>query len=669
MRSSLVTVAALMGMTFATPVPQDIDFAMVEAAPDPVTTGPPVGVTAQSIAYDASTAIIAATQAVASQSVANSDAANAPKVKRTACQAQPAGATGAPAYASDSPSGFLANLGFSDAASAASTPAGYTQSFQNLKASNNCVVPMDKWGLLLLKLMIQNCVHRSVPPSTDVWPSIFFERIPKELLQSRTNMHADFERDPSVEPGASCEDPPSVTMIKCVFWGGPVSTENAVNSGQHRDKFQVVIAGSNGYTNNSIAPIPGYGNSQYLGNAAINAPYDLEGCNTYMGSTIFSTGPFDASLCAAYCSAQLKYNLEHPPSDGSPVKTCQFFNTYLLYVNDLSHTQGQYCAIYSEAWDSSYATNVGQYRGSDYYLIGLSYTYTNATNPGLTSGDKTCAVAQASVEISYSSLQPYCSTLLGFVTDTVTASTTITSTFTSTVVSQATATAANNPIPKRSDIAVHLVNGTPLIPSMIANSIVTPVKRSVAATPAGLTKYPGSAPATKPTIAVTVYVTDYVSTTTSTTTTSTTTTTASATPSFVIASDTEKSQYVAYEDYFGLKMKILTVSPITASSAAKFHLDGESLSSDKTRVADTDGAGSGAPSYIFMDTLSDAANFPLIQCILGTYDASVGGYPLSCIGGTSAPRPVFQVGDSSRLVLADKLQTNNYLPNLYAIPA
>ncbi|TGO59752.1 hypothetical protein BCON_0041g00170 [Botryotinia convoluta] len=73
---------------------------------------------------------------------------------------------------------------------------------------------------------------------------------------------------------------------------------------------------------------------------------------------------------------------------------------------------------------------------------------------------------------------------------------------------------------------------------MVANSTVTPAKRS----------------ATKPTIAVTVYVTDYVSTTTSTTTTSTTTTTASATPSFVIASGPEKSQYITYEDVLGWKI-------------------------------------------------------------------------------------------------------------------
>ncbi|KAF7884859.1 hypothetical protein EAF00_010677 [Botryotinia globosa] len=98
---------------------------------------------------------------------------------------------------------------------------------------------------------------------------------------------------------------------------------------------------------------------------------------------------------------------------------------------------------------------------------------------------------------------------------------------------------------------------------MAANSTANPAKYSVAAAPAGLPKYPStvissacSAQATKPTIAVTVCVTDYVSTTNSTTTT-----TASAIPSFVIAADTEKSQYVTYEDYSGLKILKYHPSP------------------------------------------------------------------------------------------------------------
>ena len=50
-----------------------------------------------------------------------------------------------------------------------------------------------------------------------------------------------FERDPSLEPGSGCTDPASVTMIKCVFWGGPVSASNANNYGQYRSKFQLVL--------------------------------------------------------------------------------------------------------------------------------------------------------------------------------------------------------------------------------------------------------------------------------------------------------------------------------------------------------------------------------------------------------------------------------------------
>ena len=55
------------------------------------------------------------------------------------------------------------------------------------------------------------------------------------------------ERDPTVDPNAaSCPNPPSLTNYKCTLWGAPVSTDEAENSGQWRDSFQVVIAGSNG---------------------------------------------------------------------------------------------------------------------------------------------------------------------------------------------------------------------------------------------------------------------------------------------------------------------------------------------------------------------------------------------------------------------------------------
>jgi len=41
-----------------------------------------------------------------------------------------------------------------------------------------------------------------------------------------------FKRDPTVDPGDACPNPPSITNIKCTLWGSGVTTEAAVNAGQ-----------------------------------------------------------------------------------------------------------------------------------------------------------------------------------------------------------------------------------------------------------------------------------------------------------------------------------------------------------------------------------------------------------------------------------------------------
>lgn len=186
----------------------------------------------------------------------------------------------------------------------------------------------------------------------------------------------DFERDPSVSPTSTCSNPASQTVIKCVYYGGPVAANSATNTGQYQDDFQVVIAGSNAYVNNSIASPAGYQGAVPLGNAAINAPNDCNGKNTYMGVKIFTSGAFDAGLCAAACTATSVYDRAHPPKSGIP-QTCQFFNTYVLYNG--TQSVGQYCAMYNETWPASYATNVGQWRGANHYTIGYSYAFSNTT--------------------------------------------------------------------------------------------------------------------------------------------------------------------------------------------------------------------------------------------------------------------------------------------------
>ena len=90
---------------------------------------------------------------------------------------------------------------------------------------------------------------------------------------------------------------------------------------------------------------------------------------------LFTDGPFDANKCAAVCSATSEYDRAH-----GFWQTCQFFTTYMLYKNKAP--VGQYCAMYTKHWDSSYTTNTGYWYGSDHYKIAYSYAYTNSTNPG-----------------------------------------------------------------------------------------------------------------------------------------------------------------------------------------------------------------------------------------------------------------------------------------------
>lgn len=151
---------------------------------------------------------------------------------------------------------------------------------------------------------------------------------------------------------------------------------SATNVGQWRRQFHVVIAGSNGYTNTWIDTPSGYEGPTALGQAAINAPLDCNNDDTYLTFKTFTTGPFDAAKCAAACTAESDYARAHPPKDGEP-KTCQFFNTYLLYKNGKS--VAQYCSLYSQSWPRSFAVNRGYYSGNDHYTIDYSYSFSNGT--------------------------------------------------------------------------------------------------------------------------------------------------------------------------------------------------------------------------------------------------------------------------------------------------
>jgi hypothetical protein len=106
-----------------------------------------------------------------------------------------------------------------------------------------------------------------------------------------------FERAPAVDPDyTTCTNPSSTTLIKCVFWGSPVTKENAVNNGQWRADFQVVVAGSNGYVSKNHVggqTAPGYTLQADLDMATVNAPLDCNGNGSYMGYVSWNDGaPF-----------------------------------------------------------------------------------------------------------------------------------------------------------------------------------------------------------------------------------------------------------------------------------------------------------------------------------------------------------------------------------------
>ena len=90
-----------------------------------------------------------------------------------------------------------------------------------------------------------------------------------------TSFNLYVERDPSLNPAPACPNPSSITNYKCTLWGSGTQPASATNSGEKRDLFDVVIAGSNVYdkTNNTTPSTPtGLGAPQRCLNGALNNP-------------------------------------------------------------------------------------------------------------------------------------------------------------------------------------------------------------------------------------------------------------------------------------------------------------------------------------------------------------------------------------------------------------
>ncbi|KAI4087526.1 MAG: hypothetical protein LQ344_006721 [Seirophora lacunosa] len=343
---SAVVLLALLGLTSAAPRPQQIDTAGVEAAPNPVFFTPPYN--------------------VLEETGASNEPVIAPRNrlhKRDGnCAPQPAGS--GPVSSPDTPEAFLVNPAYPELAQSAPTPDGYSAAMINGAGSLSASKYM---GLRTLK-------------SYDTLGCA-------SLCDQATGCQAFnmyIERDPTLDPNMiDCPNPPSLTNFKCTLWGATVSAAQATNKGQWRDEFHVVIAGSNAY-NKATPPsaIACYTGPDALG-GAINAPKNALGQDTYMGYKYhpFSQSQgYDPSTCAADCNSQTAYNSRHPAADGS-YQSCVFINAYVLSMNGVP--QGLYCSMYTQVWAASYATNYGQYRGTDRYTVSRSFSYSlNPANDG-----------------------------------------------------------------------------------------------------------------------------------------------------------------------------------------------------------------------------------------------------------------------------------------------
>jgi hypothetical protein len=412
--------------------------------------------------------------------------------KRAACDPEPSNPN---TYGFDlsSASKFRADSKVASVAKGASTPSGYFNTFTNLQAASSA------YGYLGYKVV----------ESYD--PSLCASECDSKSGCLSFNIYV--ERDPSANPGPDCQDPEAVANIKCSFWGGPVYTDTATNTGQWREKFEVAIAGSNGYSSLKTQSADGYKQVE-LKNSAINSPLDCNKQGSYMGYKLFVQNAFDAKLCATACKETNKWALEHPPATGKP-QLCRYFNTYILLKNGVS--EGQYCSMYTQEWDASFATNDGQYRGDDHYTIQYSFGFTDESDDGV-------PVCPNDLTYLKSSGQEFCTSYVGYVqpTKSVTTTTTITpppqiTTVTKTTTNYATATvpAAQFRNARRADNGTEVTNDVVVEPyeiSIVAVKTITheddssvprlndtmaaelnrPVERRALATPASVAAWPTS---------------------------------------------------------------------------------------------------------------------------------------------------------------------------------
>ncbi|ROV98011.1 hypothetical protein VMCG_07008 [Cytospora schulzeri] len=185
-----------------------------------------------------------------------------------------------------------------------------------------------------------------------------------------------YERDPTLNPDyVDCPNPNSTTNIKCVFWGSSISEDLALNYGESRVDFRVVITGSNYYIKqaalSNLTDLGFYGPRGDAQENAIFATPELieptDGYPTYIGGyrgfyTNRPEGPsYDPSDCARRCNALTNYNsvnkVNATPYINGAYPKCNMFSVFEDATAD-GVPFSVVCWFFTTSWDSKYSTKV-----------------------------------------------------------------------------------------------------------------------------------------------------------------------------------------------------------------------------------------------------------------------------------------------------------------------
>jgi len=308
-----------------------------------------------------------------------SDIAHQPH-KRAACDPLPTlpntyniNLANAQSFRSDPSAGLVAN-------NANPAPIGYYQTFKNLQGSTNTTKPLGTITVNTTKGYDTDfCATKCNSQPGCLAFNIFFER------------------NPTLDPGRNCPNPPAFANIKCTLWGAALDSKTATNRGSRNRQFDTAVAGSNGYNSFKLGgPIEGW-QTRNLNTSIMNAPlYDCTNTWTYLGYKLFQPTSIDPRLCAAACDEQTAYNRAHPArgtgDKALPPVACNAFVSYILTKTNVTKGRsaefqvGQMCTMYTNYWNETFAVNREAFDDK----VGAKYTYSVSAFYGKVGAQPNC---------------------------------------------------------------------------------------------------------------------------------------------------------------------------------------------------------------------------------------------------------------------------------------